>query len=78
MKIPLHMLDTGNIYIMILMRCIKHMTVMYTGILISVLHMTDTQSDDNLLVRHMDVARHIKHHMAICLLKLIFHKCHRG
>ena len=54
------------------------MTVMYTCILISIFHMTDTQSDDTLLLRHMNVAQHIKHHMAICLLKLIFHKCHGG
>ena len=33
------------------------MTVMYTSSLIPIFHMTDTQSDDNLLVRHMNVAQ---------------------
>ena len=49
------MSDTGNLlalHIMILMCCTKRMTVMYTSSLIPIFHMTDTQSDDNLLVRH--------------------------
>ena len=49
------------------------MTVMYTSSLIPIFYMTDTQSDDNLLVRHMNVAQHIKQHMAIYLLILVFH-----
>ena len=49
------------------------MTVMYTSSLIPIFYMTDTQSDDNLLVRHMNVAQHIKQYMAIYFLILVFH-----